>query len=569
MDPKDFLPAPEHWKQILKLPEKVKQAWIRAFCKELKLLIVEKKCFKIAKPREDEPIIPVTAKSRTKIKSDGTVDKLKIRICLRGDLQAALTDFDTWCPMAGYRELKLFLAFAVEKKCKIYQIDFIGAFLHAVSRNRTFTILPEEWKELCPELSEWFGTPLLLLKSVYGSVDGPKNWDNTLKEALLEFGFKQCYSASSIYLYEEGNKFLALTNATDDELLASNSNELRLRFTNYLKSKFDVEDMGQAHWYLQGRLIQNEDFSILLDQSRYMALIAARFLPQFDNTNITTEDREEHQSPLPATFVPTKQDCSANALEVKALEKQHGFQYSSATGMLIYLLNTGTAVQFAIRKLAKFNALPGKKHYKALIHLIHHLRTHKLTYGTKFYPPNSNPPINDLIKRCCPDFDLNKYPIVIFCDSSWQDCVDTGRSTGAYYIYINGSLVTAATFVPTPIAQSSAEAEYNACAYALTDAIHVKQVWNFLHGRHLDAPITFALFTDSKSAIAMIECDHVTRHSRHIERRIHFVKQARMQGMFQVFKIPGEINPADVGTKNLPGVDLKKHLPVIHHRVPA
>ena len=34
--------------------------------------------------------------------------------------------------------------------------------------------------------------------------------------------------------------------------------------------------MGMAHWYLQGRLTQNEDYSVVLDQSRYMALIASR-----------------------------------------------------------------------------------------------------------------------------------------------------------------------------------------------------------------------------------------------------------------------------------------------------
>ena len=109
---------------------------------------------------------------------------------MRGDLQAELVDFDTWCPMAGYRELKLFLAYATEQKCRIYQIDFIGAFLHAVSRNKTYTVLPQEWKELFPDLQEWFGVPLLLLKSVYGVVDGPRNWDDTLKEALFRFGFE-------------------------------------------------------------------------------------------------------------------------------------------------------------------------------------------------------------------------------------------------------------------------------------------------------------------------------------------------------------------------------------------
>ena len=92
-----------------------------------------------------------------------------------------------------------------------------------------------------------------------------------------------------------------------------------------------------------------------------------------------------------------------------------------------------TVLQYGIRKLAHFNALPGKKHFKALINLLHHVWTHKLDYGMKFYSPESNPPIYYLVKCCQPDFWL-------FCLSSlWKDCVDTGRSTGAYYIYLNGS----------------------------------------------------------------------------------------------------------------------------------
>ena len=108
MNPKDYLPEPDHWKKIFKLPEKIMKAWIKAFRNELILLIIEKQCFKKAIPRPNDPIIPVTTKCRTKITSDGTVDKLKIHICIRGDLQAELTDFDTWCPMAGYRELKFY-----------------------------------------------------------------------------------------------------------------------------------------------------------------------------------------------------------------------------------------------------------------------------------------------------------------------------------------------------------------------------------------------------------------------------------------------------------------------------
>ena len=81
-------------------------------------------------------------------------------------------------------------------------------------------------------------------------------------------------------------------------------------------------------------------------------------------------------------------------------------------------LNTATALHFAIRKLARFNTLPGKNHYKALIRLLHHIWTHKLDYGLKFYPPESNPPIYDLIRRNEPEFDFEAFPVIVFCDSS-------------------------------------------------------------------------------------------------------------------------------------------------------
>ena len=49
-----------------------------------------------------------------------------------------------------------------------------------------------------------------------------------------------------------------------------------------------------------------------------------------------------------------------------------------------------------------------------------------------------------------------------FSDSSWQDCPDTGRSTGAYIIFYKGVSIDHGTYVPGPVDQSSAESEYNA-----------------------------------------------------------------------------------------------------------
>ena len=40
-----------------------------------------------------------------------------------------------------------------------------------------------------------------------------------------------------------------------------------------------------------------------------------------------------------------------------------------------------------------------------------------------------------------------------FSDYSWQDCPDTGRSTGAYIIFDQGGKIYHYTNVPGPVAQ--------------------------------------------------------------------------------------------------------------------
>ena len=76
-----------------------------------------------------------------------------------------------------------------------------------------------------------------------------------------------------------------------------------------------------------------------------------------------------------------------------------------------------------------------------------------------------------------------------------------------------------------------------------------------------------AMFVDSSSTIAIINNNKDTKRTRHIQCRVHFVRQAREQGIFTPHKIDGKINPADVGTKNLPACDIVTHKPQLHVKV--
>ena len=324
----DFLPAPNHWKQITRMPERQKQPWLRSLKAELDLLINKMKVFEPIKPNEDDPIIPTTTKFRTKIKPDGTVEKLKARICLRGDQQEKDNEYDTWCKIGGFNAVKHFLALAAHHKCRVYQLDYTGAFLQAPATTRVITILPAEWKEFFPDLAEYFGVPLLILKSLYGQTQSMKIFDIRQSDWLVnDYGFTRCPSEESIYHYHHNGHFIYMNNVVDDQLYFSNYDPLRKDFEKKISTEFLVELMGQAHWYLQARVRQLSNFSITLDQSRYMALISSRFLPEYPTNNITSEDKARYTSPLPQSFVPTKEQQSKTYSEVKDLEAKYGFQY--------------------------------------------------------------------------------------------------------------------------------------------------------------------------------------------------------------------------------------------------
>ena len=153
----DFEPVSSHWKQIMSLPEHLKLHWIASMRKELLTLL----CMQTF---DKDFAITVTTKFRTKLTSTGAIDKLKARICLRGDMQTK-GHWDIWCLIAGFRALRIFLAIGALQRCRILQLDFVRTFLQSFAVDCTVTTLPKEWAVLFPNLAEWFGIPLLCRKS--------------------------------------------------------------------------------------------------------------------------------------------------------------------------------------------------------------------------------------------------------------------------------------------------------------------------------------------------------------------------------------------------------------------
>ena len=88
---------------------------------------------------------------KAKIKSDGSLDKLKLRIVVRGYLQNKELFGYTWSPTDSMRNLKLLLEDCVNHKARVHQLYFIRVLLQAKVKNRVFVKLDSKYADYFPE----------------------------------------------------------------------------------------------------------------------------------------------------------------------------------------------------------------------------------------------------------------------------------------------------------------------------------------------------------------------------------------------------------------------------------
>ena len=156
-----------------------------------------------------------------------------------------------------------------------------------------------------------------------------------------------------------------------------------------------------------------------------------------------------------------------------------------------------------------------------------------------------------------------------FSDSSWQDCPDTGRSTGAYIIFYQGGPIYYGTHVPGPVEQPSAESEYNSACTAGMALAHFRMLINELFNEDPDmvpkeAPL---IVLYRKSAMCMAKNGKDTKHTRHIARRMHFVRNGEKCKMQKIDCCEGGLQLSDIGTKNVSEPDLTPRMKYIMVRL--
>ena len=91
--------------------------------------LINNQTFLVHGPENVDPVTPCIDVYKAKIQSDGKLDKLKLRIVVRGDLNNKDLIGGNWSPTASMRTLKYLLEDYVKHKAGVHQLDLIVSFL--------------------------------------------------------------------------------------------------------------------------------------------------------------------------------------------------------------------------------------------------------------------------------------------------------------------------------------------------------------------------------------------------------------------------------------------------------
>ena len=241
----DFLPEPRSLAQVLRMPSHTKEKWGEAIRAEITGLFDSGTFSLNEKPLPADEIIPTKLAMKTKLNSYGGLDKLKARICLRGDMQIKDPNYNQWSPTASTRLLKCLIADAAQNRTAVYQLDFIQAFIQSETKKRMFVLLDKEYENFCPKLAGHLGRPLLLKKCLYGADFSGKRWYDTLDQFLTnDMNFVRSRVEGCLYVLRQGNNWIKLINYVDDALYYSNNEGFRENFERKLKRRFNLSLLG-------------------------------------------------------------------------------------------------------------------------------------------------------------------------------------------------------------------------------------------------------------------------------------------------------------------------------------
>ncbi|PWA97255.1 ribonuclease H-like domain-containing protein [Artemisia annua] len=367
------------------------QHWKEAMNTEMKALY-ENDTFEIVELPSDRKAIGSKWVYKIKYKSSGDIDRFKARLVVQG-------------------------------------FDVNNAFLYGDLEETVYMKLPPGY------FDENDNRVCRLKKSLYGLKQAPRQWNAKLSSTLLENGFVQSKSDYSLFTKYDSGVFIALLVYVDDIIITGNNVDAIEDFKRYLKTKFQIKDLGKLKYFLGIEVIETKS-GVCLSQRKYCLDLLSEFgllackpsaIPLEQSVYITSE--------------PTDTDPLLDNIT----------EYQKLIGKLIYLTHTRPDISYVVHCLSQFMHSPLKSHLKIALKVLRYLK--------------SSPGMGVHITK------NSENSLNAFVDADWAKCVVTRKSVTGFCVSLNGSMISWKSKKQNTLSKSSAEAEYRALASVTSEIV--------------------------------------------------------------------------------------------------
>ena len=239
-------------------------------------------------------------------------------------------------------------------------------------------------------------------------------------------------------------------------------------------------------------------------------------------------------TPLDANSRLSKADCP------QVVDPALHRRYRSITGCLSYLLNmTRPDLAFAYSQLSKFVQYPGVVHLQAAERVLQYVR------GT----------YDQGITYCDLGAEV-KNKLIGWVDSDFGSDPDTRKSMTGYLMSLNGGVISWRSSRQGGVTLSSSEAEFVAASQAGQEVVYLRELLKgFGHPQKKPTEI----WEDNASCIMMSENPTNRDRSRHVDVKVHYLRDLVRDGHVKLVKCAGTQNVSDALTKSLARPAFEKH----------
>lgn len=500
--PKD----PVTYKQALESSHK--EQWIKAMLSEINSLN-ENKTWDLVNLPDGRKALPCKWVFRLKTNPDGSIDKFKARLVIKGYSQQKGIDYDkTFSPVARLSTIRAIIAIAAQENLNLRQFDVATAFLNGSVEEEIFMKQPEGFQDGTKQVCK-------LNRSLYGLKQAPRCWNSCIAEFLKTTGFQQSEADPCLYIRIRGKSKVLIGLYVDDGLMASNTPTAGDEFIKELKTRFKITT--RPAFYFLGMEIKAEKGKITLCQQAYIKKI----LEKYGMTNC---------KPTPTPIIKESINDTEPDVDVD-------FPYRQTVGALTYLaVGTRPDIAYAVSVASRNLEKPSMKDIMLVKRIFRYLKG-TIDKGLVYKQSNES-----LQKLLC------------YSDSDLAGDQATGRSTTGMVCLFSGAAISWKSQRQTVVSISSTEAEIIAASETAQEMLWLNSLMKGLVD--LKKPI---LYLDNESAIKLSHNPKYEYHKRtkHIKLKNLFVRECVINGELEVKQVPSVRQLADMLTKPLFGPRLE------------